>query len=48
MSEGKPILKQLTNVVEELVDLNVDLGNKAARDMRIMTIVIPRLHPPAP
>lgn len=40
MSEGKPILKQLTNVVEELVDLNVDLGNKAARDMRIMTIII--------
>lgn len=37
LEEGKPTLKQLTNAVEELVDLNVDMGNKAANSLKLQT-----------
>lgn len=40
ITEGKPILKQLTNAVEGLIDLNVKLGNEASRSLTIQTYVL--------
>ncbi len=37
--EGKPILKELTSAVQNLIDLNVDMGNKAASFMTVETYV---------
>lgn len=39
VAEGKPTLKELTNAVEGLIDLNVTMGNKASRFMTIQTCV---------
>ncbi|MDE6185871.1 MAG: MCP four helix bundle domain-containing protein, partial [Lachnospiraceae bacterium] len=40
ISQGKPILKQLTDAVEGLIDLNVKLGNEASRSLGIQTYII--------
>lgn len=40
VTQGKPTLKELTNAVEGLVDLNVSMGNDVARTMTITTYVI--------
>lgn len=39
LTKGKPTLKELTNAVEGLIDLNVEMGNKSARFMTIETYV---------
>ncbi|MFG6383186.1 MAG: methyl-accepting chemotaxis protein [Lachnospiraceae bacterium] len=40
LTVGKPTLKQLTDAVEALIDLNVDTGNKVSRNLSIQTYVI--------
>lgn len=40
VNEGKPTLKTLTNAVEGLIDLNVEMGNQVATSMSIQTYVI--------
>ncbi len=40
MNEGKPTLKQLTNAVEGLIELNVEMGNEAATRMSVQNYVI--------
>lgn len=40
LTQGKPALKQLTDAVEGLIDLNVDMGNKVSSTMSIQTYVI--------
>lgn len=40
ITQGKPTLKQLTDAVEGLIDLNVDMGYEAADNMRIQAYVI--------
>lgn len=40
ISKGKPTLKQLTDAVEGLVALNVEMGNNAAGTMNVQTYVI--------
>lgn len=40
LTEGKPALKQLTDAVEGLIDLNVEMGNQAASSMNVRTYVI--------
>lgn len=39
VTKGKPTLKELTNAVEDLVNLNVELGNKAANFMTMQTFI---------
>ena len=39
LSKGKPTLKKLTDAVEELVDLNVTMGNSASKRMDIQTYI---------
>ncbi len=40
LTEGKPTLKQLTNAVEDLIDLNVYMGNEASRRLTIETDIM--------
>ncbi len=40
LNEGKPTLKQLTNAVEGLIELNVEMGNEAATRMSVQNYVI--------
>lgn len=40
LEQGKPTLKKLTNAVEGLIDLNVEMGNKADTRLTIQTYVI--------
>lgn len=40
ITQGKPTLKNLTDEVESLVDLNVDMGNNASRTMTITMFVM--------
>ncbi|MCM1175993.1 MAG: methyl-accepting chemotaxis protein [Blautia sp.] len=40
LTQGKPTLKELTNAVEGLIDLNVDLGNSVASRLQIQTYLI--------
>ena len=40
ISQGKPALKQLTNAVEGLIDLNVKMGNEVASSLGIQTYII--------
>lgn len=40
LTQGKPKLKELTDAVEGLVDLNVSMGNDAARTMTVTTYII--------
>lgn len=40
ISQGKPILKQLTDAVEGLINLNVKLGNEASHSLNIQIIII--------
>lgn len=40
LTVGKPTLKQLTDAVEALIDLNVETGNKVSRNLSIQTYVI--------
>lgn len=39
MDQGKPILKELTDAVEGLIDLNVELGEAAQRNMTVLTFI---------
>lgn len=39
MEQGKPKLKELTDAVEGLVDLNVEMGNQAAVRMSVQTYI---------
>ena len=39
MTQGKPTLKELTDTVEELIDLNVTMGNSASKRMAIQTYI---------
>lgn len=40
ITSGKPTLKELTNAVESLIDLNVSMGNAASRTMSVLVYVI--------
>ncbi len=40
ISQGKPTLKQLTNAVEGLIDLNVKMGNEVSSSLGIQTYII--------
>lgn len=40
LSEGKPIFKQLSDVVEKLVAYNVEAGNEVSRSLTIQTYVM--------
>lgn len=40
ITSGKPTLKELTNAVESLIDLNVSMGNAASRYMSVLVYVI--------
>lgn len=40
LTEGKPTLKKLTNAVEELIDLNVELGNEASGNLTMQTYLL--------
>lgn len=39
LSQGKPTLKILTDAVEGLIDLNVEMGNKASSSMQTLALV---------
>ena len=39
MTQGKPTMKELTDAVEELIDLNVTMGNSASKRMGIQTYI---------
>lgn len=39
LSQGKPTLKILTDAVEGLIDLNVEMGNKASSSMQVLALV---------
>lgn len=39
LSQGKPTLKILTDAVEGLIDLNVEMGNKASSSMQALALV---------
>lgn len=39
LTQGKPTLKQLTDAVENLIDLNVEMGNEVSHNLRILTYV---------
>lgn len=38
LSQGKPTLKTLTDAVEGLIDLNVEMGNKASTSMQVLAL----------
>lgn len=38
LSQGKPTLKILTDAVEGLIDLNVEMGNKASSSMQVLAL----------
>jgi len=40
LTEGKPVLKKLTNAVEGLIDLNVNVGNSVSTRLQIQTYII--------
>ena len=40
MSQGKPTLKILTDAVEELIDLNVQMGNEGSRNMQYLALIV--------
>lgn len=40
LAEGKPTLKQLTDAVEGLIDLNVETGNEVSQSLQIQTYII--------
>lgn len=40
LEQGKPTLKQLTNAVEDLIDLNVTMGNEVKSALTIQTYVL--------
>lgn len=40
LSQGKPTLKILTDAVEGLIDLNVEMGNKAKARMAVLALVV--------
>lgn len=40
LTQGKPILKKLTNAVEGLIDLNVNVGNSVSTRLEIQTYII--------
>lgn len=40
VTSGKPILKELTNAVESLIDLNVSMGNSAQKYMTTLVIIM--------
>lgn len=40
ITEGKPTLKKLTDAVEDLISLNVSMGNRASSSLTIQTYVI--------
>lgn len=40
ITSGKPTLKELTNAVESLIDLNVSMGNAASRYMSVLVYII--------
>ncbi len=39
-TQGKPLLKELTNAVESLIELNEDMGNNVSRRLTIQTYII--------
>jgi len=39
LTQGKPTLKQLTDAVENLIDLNVEMGNEVSHNLKILTYV---------
>ncbi|MCI8282627.1 MAG: HAMP domain-containing protein [Lachnospiraceae bacterium] len=39
-NQGKPTLKKLTDAVEGLIDLNVEMGNEVSRNLSIQTYII--------
>lgn len=40
LTQGKPTLKKLTNAVEGLIDLNVNMGNSTSTRLQIQTYII--------
>ncbi len=40
LTEGKPTLKKLTDAVEDLIDLNVELGNKVSGNLTMQTYLL--------
>lgn len=40
LSQGKPTLKILTDAVEGLIDLNVEMGNKAKTRMGVLALIV--------
>lgn len=39
-TQGKPLLKELTNAVESLIELNEDMGNSVSRRLTVQTYII--------
>ena len=40
LAEGKPTLKKLTDAVEALIDLNVEMGNEVSSNLTIQTYIL--------